>query len=116
MRDLSRRSLLQGAVAGAAWMAMPSLAGEDLMPIYQQIEKRHDETVGRIQRWIRQPTIAAESVGSEEGVKLMISLLGEAGFQRATRIDTDGKPGVFALYDNGAAKTLGLYFMYDVKQ
>jgi acetylornithine deacetylase/succinyl-diaminopimelate desuccinylase-like protein len=116
MPDLSRRSVLKGALAGAAWVAMPSFAREDLGPIYDQIAKRHDEAVRRIQRWIRQPTIAAENIGGEEGVKLMIALLREAGFQRATRIGTEGKPGVFALYDAGAPKTLGLYFMYDVKQ
>src|SRR5437868_12321499 len=40
----------------------------------------------------------------------------EAGFQKAARIDTDGHPGVFATLDAGAPRTLGLYFMYDVKQ
>jgi acetylornithine deacetylase/succinyl-diaminopimelate desuccinylase-like protein len=42
--------------------------------------------------------------------------LRDAGFQRAERVDTEGNPGVFAVYDAGAPKTLGLYFMYDVKQ
>ena len=116
MTDLSRRSLLKGALAGAAALATPSLARDDLAPIYEQIPRRHEESVRRIQQWIRQPTIAAENVGSEEGVKLMIDLLRDAGFQRAERIGTDGKPGVFALLDAGAAKSVGLYFMYDVKQ
>src|SRR5437868_1113873 len=40
----------------------------------------------------------------------------DAGFQQATVINTEGKPGVFATLDAGAAKTVGLYFMYDVKQ
>src|SRR5262249_57005545 len=40
----------------------------------------------------------------------------EEGFQYATVINTDGKPGVFATLDAGAPKTVGLYFMYDVKQ
>jgi acetylornithine deacetylase/succinyl-diaminopimelate desuccinylase-like protein len=31
-------------------------------------------------------------------------------------VETDGKPGVFAVLDADAAKTVGLYFMYDVKQ
>jgi len=31
-------------------------------------------------------------------------------------VETDGKPGVFATLDAGAPKTVGLYFMYDVKQ
>ena len=38
------------------------------------------------------------------------------GFQQVEIIDTDGKPGVFATLDAGAEKTVGLYFMYDVKQ
>ena len=46
----------------------------------------------------------------------MIQLLKDAGFQRAERVETDGKPGVFATLDAGAPKTVGLYFMYDVKQ
>jgi hypothetical protein len=75
MPDFSRRSVLKGALAGAAWMAMPSFARDDLAPIYDEIGKHQGEAVRRIQRWIRQPTIAAEDVGSEEGVKLMISLL-----------------------------------------
>ena len=37
-------------------------------------------------------------------------------FRQATVVQTDGKPGVFATLDAGAAKTVGLYFMYDVKQ
>jgi hypothetical protein len=33
-----------------------------------------------------------------------------------TIVPTDGKPGVFAMLDVGAKNTVGLYFMYDVKQ
>src|SRR5437868_2715075 len=116
MTDLSRRSVLRGALAGAASFALPSVARDDLAPVYEQIARRHEESVRRIQQWIHQPTIAAENVGGEEGVQLMIELLRDAGFQRADRVGTDGKPGVFALLDAGAAKTFGLYFMYDVKQ
>lgn len=46
----------------------------------------------------------------------MIRLLREAGFQRAERVPTDGHPGVFATLDAAARHTLGIYFMYDVKQ
>src|SRR2546422_710494 len=116
MTDLSRRSVLRGALAGAASLALPSVARGDLAPVYEQIARRHEESVRRIQQWIHQPTIAAENVGGEEGVQLMIELLRDAGFQRADRVGTDGKPGVFALLDAGAAKTFGLSFMYDVKQ
>src|SRR5882724_241701 len=116
MTDLSRRSVLRGALAGAASIALPTLAREDLAPVYDQIGKRREETVRRIQQWIGQATIAAENVGGKEGAQLMAELLREAGFQRADRVDTDGNPGVFAFLDAGSSKTLVLYFMYDVKQ
>src|SRR5438874_8594272 len=116
MPDFSRRSVLEGALAGAASLALPSLARADLAPVYEQIARHHEQSIRRIQQWIHQATIAAENVGGEEGVQQMIELLRDAGFQRADRVDTDGKPGVFALLDAGAPKTFGLYFMYDVKQ
>src|SRR4051794_5386554 len=116
MTDLYRRTILRGALVGAASLAMPTRARDDLAPIYDQIGKRHDEAVRRIQDWIHQPTIAAESIGNEEGAQHMIALLRDAGFQRAEKVATDGKPGVFATLDAGAPRTLGLYFMFDVKQ
>src|SRR4029079_11341042 len=51
-----------------------------------------------------------------DGAELMAKLARDAGFQKATVIPTDGKPGVFATLDAGAKKTVALYFMYDVKQ
>jgi acetylornithine deacetylase/succinyl-diaminopimelate desuccinylase-like protein len=89
---------------------------EDLRPIYNEIQKRHDEAVQRLQQWIKLPSIAAENRNTDEGVELMIRMLRDAGFQKAQRMDTDGQPGVFATLDAGAARTVGIYFMYDVKQ
>src|SRR3954468_1452427 len=91
-------------------------AAEDLGPIKQEIAKRHDEAVKRLQDWIKLPSIAAENLNSAEGAEYMAKLAKDAGFQQATVIATDGKPGVFATLDAGAKKTVGLYFMYDVKQ
>ena len=91
-------------------------AENDLAPIKAEITKRHDEAVKRLQDWIKQVSIAAEDRGYPEGAEYMAKLAKDAGFQQATVVSTDGKPGVFATYDAGAAKTVGLYFMYDVKQ
>ncbi|MCI3131036.1 M20/M25/M40 family metallo-hydrolase [Phenylobacterium aquaticum] len=116
---MGRRGLLQGAAAGSAMMALGGAAwakGPDLKPFKAEIEKRHDEAVARLQNWIRQPSIAAENRGMEEGCKLTMEMLKDAGFQTATRMPTDGQPGIFATLDAGAPRTVGMYFMYDVKQ
>ena len=84
--------------------------------IKTEITKRHDEAVKRLQDWIGQVSIAAEDRGYPEGAEYMAKLARDAGFQQANVINTEGKPGVFATLEAGAQKTVGLYFMYDVKQ
>src|SRR2546423_1044108 len=91
-------------------------ADSDLADIKSEVAKRHDEAVKRLQDWIHQVSIAAENRGYPEGADYMVNLVKDAGFQQATRVETDGKPGVFATLDAGAPKTVGIYFMYDVKQ
>lgn len=118
-RGMNRRTFLKGTLATAATVSAFQdawSAPNDLGPIRKEIEQRHDEAVQRLQTWIRQPSIAAENQGVSEGCDLTIQLLREAGFQHAVRVPTDGQPGVFATLDAGAPRTLGLYFMYDVKQ
>jgi acetylornithine deacetylase/succinyl-diaminopimelate desuccinylase-like protein len=91
-------------------------ATNDHADIKAEITKRHDEAVKRLHDWIAQVSIAAENRGYPEGAEYMAKLARDAGFQKADVITTDGKPGVFATLDAGAPKTVGLYFMYDVKQ
>jgi acetylornithine deacetylase/succinyl-diaminopimelate desuccinylase-like protein len=116
---LISRKTIAAAVAAFATLAGAHLswaAGDDLADIRREIAKRHDEAVRRLQDWIALPSIAAENRNYPAGAELMAKLARDAGFQQATVISTDGKPGVFATLDAGAAKTVGLYFMYDVKQ
>jgi acetylornithine deacetylase/succinyl-diaminopimelate desuccinylase-like protein len=106
------------ALAAGAALAGPAgaAAAADRKGIYKEIERRHDESVKRLQQWIGVGSIAAENVGMAEGCDTMRRLALDAGFQRAECIQTKGHPGVFATLDAGARHTLGLYFMYDVKQ
>ncbi len=117
---MNRRTFLQATAASAASLAFSrnSFAADnpDLTPIQKEIEKRHDESVQRLQQWIRQPSIAAEHRGMDEGCDLTMRMLRDAGFGEVTKIPTDGQPGIFATLDAGAPRTIGLYFMYDVKQ
>ena len=117
--DNGRREFLQGAAATAAALALPRWAGaaaDELAPIRAEVEKRHDEALKRLQTWIHQPSIAAENRGMTEGCELAMEMLREAGFTGVTQVPTDGQPGIFATLDAGAPRTIGLYFMYDVKQ
>ena len=110
---------LFATVVTAAFTALavvPARAADDFADVRKQITARHDEAVKRLQEWIALPSIAAESLNSAAGAERMAQLARDAGFQRVTIVPTDGKPGVFATLDAGAAKSVGLYFMYDVKQ
>jgi acetylornithine deacetylase/succinyl-diaminopimelate desuccinylase-like protein len=130
----TRRVFLQGAAAAAltgivagtaplralaknsSGAAAAGLPPGDMEAIQAEIAKRHDESLKRMQDWIRQPSIAAENRGMNEGCELMMNMLRDAGFGGVTRMPTDGQPGVFATLDAGAPRSLGVYFMYDVKQ
>jgi len=118
MNILTRRDFIAGSTAlGLVLAAREGFAATaDLAPVYREVERRHDEAVLRLQDWIRTPTIAAEGRNVEEGCGQMMRLLREAGFEQVERMPTDGVPGVFATLDAGARRTLGVYFMYDVKQ
>lgn len=113
---MNRRFLMLAAVITAGWTTQTLAADADVAVLKAEIAKNHDRAVTRLQDWIRRPAIAAENRGFPEGAEHLIGLLKEVGFQHVERIDTTGKPGVFATLDVGAPKTVGIYFMYDVKQ
>ena len=117
---LDRRDFLAAALAGAGSMVFSShsawAAAERYPAIRKAADAGHDAAIKRIQDWIALPSIAAENLNMQEGAKYMANLATEAGFDTATIVPTDGHPGVFATMDNGAKRTLALYFMYDVKQ
>src|SRR6185437_728247 len=92
---IDRRTFITGAAAGATMLALPKWVSasavdpvlasaawqEELAPIRAEVTKRHDEALQRLQTWIRQPSIAAENRGMNEGCELTMQMLREAGFQ-----------------------------------
>jgi acetylornithine deacetylase/succinyl-diaminopimelate desuccinylase-like protein len=101
------------ALALALLLAAPP---SSLDAVRAQVVAHHAESLARLRDWIALPSIAAEGLNTEPGVEKMMTLLRDAGFQKVERVATGGKPGVFATLDAGAPRTVGLYFMYDVKQ
>src|SRR5437016_6355828 len=99
-------------------MAMPAgmLAATGQEAVVAEIARQHDATVQMLRDWIALPSIAAENKNYPQGAEYMARLARDAGFGRVDVIQSAGKPGVFATLDTGAATTLALYFMYDVKQ
>ncbi|HET7710121.1 MAG TPA: M20/M25/M40 family metallo-hydrolase [Sphingomicrobium sp.] len=105
--------------AAAIAVALPGQAAAQT-PKRKQIEQivasQHDATIKALQDWIALPTIAAEGKNVAEGAEYMRRLALDAGFDKARIVQSGGVPGVFATLDSGAKTTLGIYFMYDVKQ
>jgi acetylornithine deacetylase/succinyl-diaminopimelate desuccinylase-like protein len=117
---LNRRDFMTAALLGGGSMLLggrTAWAWPDYYPaVRKAAEAGREAAIKRIQDWIALPSIAAENLNMQEGARYMAELARDAGFDTAEIVPTDGHPGVFATMDNGAKRTLGLYFMYDVKQ
>lgn len=117
---MKRRTLIQGAIASAAALsafdAFAVVPGREHGRLQKAVDGGYDEAVRRIQDWIRLPTIAAEKLNIDEGADYFAKLASDAGFGRVRKVATGGSPAVFGVLDAGAKRTIGLYFMYDVKQ
>lgn len=118
----NRREFVGGAVATAALVAAPTRVAAaadhegDKAAVLAQIPKMHAQNVKRLQEWIALPSIAAENRNFPQGAQYMAGLARQAGFTGVKLIPTSGKPGVLGKIDAGARTTVGIYFMYDVKQ
>src|SRR5262245_36430716 len=96
--SINRREFLAGAAAalvpaGSTWTETAS----DLKQGFAEVEKRHDESVRRIQDWMKVPTIAAENKAISEGRDFMMRLLKDIGCGQVTPCPTDLHPGVFGI-------------------
>jgi acetylornithine deacetylase/succinyl-diaminopimelate desuccinylase-like protein len=117
---LSRRDFLTASISAAALAALPGGARAAACPgkaaVLAQVPKMHAANIKRLQDWIALPSIAAENRNYPQGPEYMAQLARDAGFTGVQIMPTTGKPGVFGRIDAGALTTVGIYFMYDVKQ
>lgn len=118
----SRRALIRSAALIGGGMALTGGSGAaiaadgDMARIRKAAQANRDADIKRIQDWIALPSIAAENLNMPEGAAYMAELMKAAGFSGIETVPSDGHPGVFGTIDVGAKRTLGIYFMYDVKQ
>jgi acetylornithine deacetylase/succinyl-diaminopimelate desuccinylase-like protein len=116
-----RRNVLKAAAASAALLApaaglAQTARDSDREAIRRAVDAGYEDSIRRLREWIALPTIAAENRNVPEGAAMMARLATEAGFTGVRTVPTGGIPAVFGVLDAGAQRTVGIYFMYDVKQ
>ena len=121
LNRLNRRDMLRGTAmlgAGAAFMQPVPLWAQSgtMTAIRKAADAGKEASIKRLRDWIALPSIAAENRSMPEGAAYMAELAKDAGFTNVEIVPTDGHPGVFGTIDAGAKRTIGIYFMYDVKQ
>ena len=119
--EADRRTILKAAAASAALLApgaglTQSRRDSDREAIRAAVDAGSEDSLRRLREWIALPTIAAERLNIDEGVQHMARLASDAGFTGVRAVPTGGIPAVFGVLDAGARRTVGIYFMYDVKQ
>jgi acetylornithine deacetylase/succinyl-diaminopimelate desuccinylase-like protein len=103
-----------------AQIDMSKIKSEELKKVYAHINEHFDEDVERLQKWIRQPSISNSGEGIQESAEMVKGFFDELGCQQSKVYDTGvtewglpGNPVVYAKCDEGAAKTVVIYWQYD---
>ena len=93
---------------------------EELQRVYDHIDTNVDEHVGNLQRWIQQPSVSNSGEGIPESAQMVQGFFEQLGCQESrvyevpmTEWGQPGNPVVYAKCDEGAEKTVLIYWMYD---
>jgi len=99
---------------------MAKIKSDELKKVYARIDDHFDEDVERLQKWIRQPSISNSGEGIQESAEMVKGFFDELGCQQSKVYDTGvtewglpGNPVVYAKCDEGAPKTVVIYWQYD---
>ncbi len=92
----------------------------ELAKTFAYIDEHIDEHVENLRKWIQQPSISNSGEGIPESAEMVKGFYEELGCQTARVYDTGiteygspGNPVVYAKCDEGAPKTVAIYWMYD---
>src|SRR5580698_7788628 len=100
----------------------PDLSKTDpeLKKVYDYIDAHIDEHVEDFQHWIQQPSISNSGEGIPESAEMVKGFFDKLGCQTTrvydvgiTEYGSPGNPVVYAKCDEGAPKTVAIYWQYD---
>ncbi len=93
---------------------------DELKQVYDYIDSHIDDHVSDFQHWIQQPSISNSGEGIPESAEMVKGFFDKLGCQQTrvydvgtTEYGSQGNPVVYAKCDEGAPKTLVIYWMYD---
>ncbi|MDB6101664.1 MAG: peptidase dimerization protein [Gammaproteobacteria bacterium] len=99
---------------------MSKIKNPDLPKIYNYIDAHIDEHVRNLQKWIQQPSVSNTGEGIQESAQMVKGYFDQLGCQQ-TRVYDPGitewgqqsNPVVYARCDEGAKRTIVIYWQYD---
>jgi len=96
-----------------------TVTSDELKKVYTYIDEHIDEHVQNLQKWIRQPSISNSGEGIPESAEMVKGFFEQLGCQARvydvgiTEWGAPGNPVVFGKCDEGAPRTLAIYWQYD---
>jgi acetylornithine deacetylase/succinyl-diaminopimelate desuccinylase-like protein len=99
---------------------LATVSSDELKQVYAHIDANVDAHVVNLQKWIQQPSISNTGEGIQESAEMVKGFFDQLGCQESKVYDVgtaewgqQGNPVVYAKCDEGAEKTLVIYWMYD---
>src|SRR6266571_6327457 len=99
---------------------LSKIDNEDLKKVFAYIDQHIDEHVQNLQKWIRQPSISNSGEGIPESAEMVKGFFERLGCQESRVYDvgitewgSPGNPVVYAKCDEGAPRTIAIYWQYD---
>ena len=99
---------------------LSKIQSEELKKVFAYIDEHVDDHVVNLQKWIRQPSISNSGEGIPESAEMVKGFFDQLGCQESRVYDVGitewgapGNPVVYARCDEGAQRTVAIYWQYD---
>jgi acetylornithine deacetylase/succinyl-diaminopimelate desuccinylase-like protein len=99
---------------------LAKIPSEEVRKVFNYIDEHVDDHVVNFQKWIQQPSISNTGEGIQESAEMVKGFYDQLGCQQTeiyepglTQWGQQGNPVVYAMCDEGAEKTIVIYWMYD---